>query len=64
MQRELQNQADKIAQSQLDKFAVFETDSLDPLKNKVQDIYLEITEKLIELTRQQNGELQEAIVLR
>ena len=58
MQSEVSAIGEKLQQQQHDKFAVFESDNLNPLKNKVQDIYIEVTEKIVVLSEQLHSELQ------
>lgn len=57
MQNEVSVIGERLQQQQFDKFAVFESDSLDPLKNKVQDIYIEVTEKIVDLSEKLQREL-------
>lgn len=57
MQKEVSVIGERLEQQQYDKFAIFESDNLDPLKNKVQDIYIEVTEKIVELSEKLQNEL-------
>lgn len=60
MQKELEEQI-AITQANIDKVVVMQQSSLNPLHAKIQDLQIEIGQKVVEMSQQQDNQISQLV---